>query len=193
MSEHGSDKPDIGEGEYRFVWVFDFPMFEYNEEEKRWQTCHHPFTSPHQDDIPFLKEISQKPLEHIHSRDLSKVRARSYDLVLNGQEIASGSIRIHSPSLQQCVFRILGIGTADAEKKFGFLLRSFTYGAPPHGGIAFGLDRLYAIMSGSESIRDVIAFPKTQKGVCPLTEAPSGVDTKQIKELSLSLMEEDDA
>ncbi|MEI8349774.1 MAG: aspartate--tRNA ligase [Candidatus Omnitrophota bacterium] len=180
MEKYNSDKPDIGEGEYRFCWVVDFPLFEYSQEEKRWQACHHPFTSPQVQDIPLLD-----------SNDLSQVKARAYDLILNGQEIAGGSIRIHSPVLQGKIFNILGISTEDAEKKFGFLLRAFKYGAPPHGGIAFGLDRLYAIITNSESIRDVIAFPKTQKGICPLSDAPSMVEEKQLKEIYIKLVQEE--
>lgn len=179
MEKYKSDKPDVGEGQYRFAWVVDFPLLEYNEEEKRLQACHHPFTSPKLEDIPLL---DSEPV---------KARARAYDLILNGQEIAGGSIRIHSPQLQSKIFQILGISNEDAEKKFGFLLRAFRYGAPVHGGIAFGLDRLYAIMSNCESIRDVIAFPKTQKGVCPLSDAPSHVEPKQLKEVFIKLVEEE--
>lgn len=179
-TRYGSDKPDLGgQEQFRFCWVVDFPLFEYNDEEKRWQACHHPFTSPKPEDTPLL------------DKDLAQVKARAYDLILNGQEIAGGSIRIHSPALQAKIFSILGISNEDAEKKFGFLLRAFKYGAPVHGGIAFGLDRLYAIISGSESIRDVIAFPKTQKGVCPLSDAPSQVEEKQLKEVFIKLVEEE--
>lgn len=180
MQKYNSDKPDVGEGDYRFLWVVDFPLFEYNEEEKRWQSCHHPFTSLQADDIPLLD-----------TNDLSKIRSCSYDLVLNGSEIASGSVRISNPQLQKKIFEVLGISSQDAENKFGFLLRAFKYGAPPHAGIAFGLDRFYAILTGAESIREVIAFPKTQKGVCPLSDAPSSVDQKQLKELSLELLDEE--
>jgi aspartyl-tRNA synthetase len=180
MDNYASDKPDLKDkipGDYRFLWVTDFPLFEYNEELQRWQSCHHPFTSPRQEDIPYL------------DKDLSRVYARSYDLVLNGEEIASGSIRIHSSDLQQKIFGILGISEEEAQNKFGFLLRAFKYGVPPHGGIAFGLDRLCAIISGSESIRDVIAFPKTQKGVCPLSGAPSPVAAEQLDELNIRIVE----
>jgi aspartyl-tRNA synthetase len=121
--------------------------------------------------------------------DPGKVKAKAYDLILNGQEIAGGSIRIHNPNLQSKIFQVLGICDEDAEKKFGFLLRAFRFGAPVHGGIAFGLDRLYAIMSNSESIREVIAFPKTQKGICPLSDAPSQVDEKQLKEIYIKMVE----
>ena len=178
MEKHKSDKPDIGEGEYRFCWVVDFPLFEYNDEEKKWQSCHHPFTSPKIESLELL------------DGDLSKVKARAYDLILNGEEIAGGSIRIHSSQLQQKIFSILGISEEDAKHKFGFLLDAFKYGAPVHGGIAFGLDRLYAIITKSESIRDVIAFPKTQKGVCLLSDAPSEVEPKQLKEIYIKMIEE---
>lgn len=181
ISKYKTDKPDVGEGDYRFLWVTDFPLFEYNDAEGRWQSCHHPFTSPREESIPDLNK-----------GDLAKVRARSYDLVFNGSEIASGSIRIHSSSLQEEIFKILGISKEEAEKKFGFLLRSFKYGVPPHGGIAFGLDRMYAIISGSESIRDVIAFPKTQKGSCLLSDAPSPVKEEQLKDLYLKLVKEEE-
>lgn len=183
MEQYGSDKPDLRKEtgqEYSFLWVTDFPLLERDEGEKRWKPCHHPFTSPCRDDIGLLD-----------GEDLSKVRARAYDLVLNGEEIGSGSIRIHSVPLQKKVFQVLGISEEEAREKFGFLLRAFEYGAPPHGGIAFGLDRLYAIISKSESIREVIAFPKTQKGMCLLSEAPSNVNGKQLKELNIKLIEEE--
>lgn len=179
MEKYKSDKPDIGEGDYRFCWVVDFPLFEYNDEEKKWQSCHHPFTSPKIDSL------------ELASGDLSKVKARAYDLILNGQEIAGGSIRIHSSQLQQKIFSILGISDEDAKKKFGFLLDAFKYGAPVHGGIAFGLDRLYAIITKSDSIRDVIAFPKTQKGVCLMSDAPSEVEAKQLKEVYIKMVEQE--
>lgn len=181
MKKYKSDKPDVGEGDYRFLWVTDFPLFEYNEDEKRWQSHHHPFTAPREEDVSKLD-----------TKDLSKIISRSYDLVLNGSEIASGSIRIHSLTLQEKIFQTLGIPKEEAQKKFGFLLRSFKYGAPPHGGIAFGLDRIYAIISGSESIRDVIAFPKTQKGSCLLSDAPSYIKEKQLEELCLKLIKKEE-
>lgn len=180
MEKYGTDKPDLGEGDYRFLWIVDFPLFEYNQEEKSWQPCHHPFTAP-QDE----KALSE-------GKDLSKIKSRSYDLIFNGAEIASGSIRIHSFSLQEKIFNILGISKNEAESKFGFLLRSFKYGVPPHGGIAFGLDRLYAIISGSESIRDVIAFPKTQKGSCLLSDAPTEISEAQLKELHLEVIKKEE-
>lgn len=181
MQKHQSDKPDIGEGDYRFLWVVDFPLFEYNQEERRWQACHHPFTSPKEEDIA-----------HLEKGDLARVKARAYDLVLNGAELGSGSIRIHNSILQNKIFKALGIFQEEAERKFGFLLRAFQYGAPPHGGIAFGLDRLYAIITGADSIREVIAFPKTQKGVCPLTDAPSAVSDAQLKELHIQYTNRND-
>lgn len=180
MERYNCDKPDLRENkeanaEYAFLWVIDFPLFKFNDEEKRWESEHHPFTAPKAEDIPFLD-----------AQELAKVRSRSYDLVLNGNEIASGSIRIHDQSLQKKIFQILGLSNEDAEAKFGFLIEAFSYGAPPHGGIAFGLDRLLAIIKGCDSIREVIAFPKTQKGACPLTNAPGKVSEKQLSELNIT-------
>ena len=179
--KHGSDKPDLRKElntAFAFTWVLDFPLFKYNEEEKRWESEHHPFTSPSKKDFEILEKSP---------RD---VRARSYDLVLNGTEIASGSIRIHNQKLQERIFKIIGIDKEEAYRRFGFLLEAFQYGAPPHAGIAFGIDRLLAIFSGEESIREVIAFPKTSAGICPLTSAPSEVDEKQLKELNLTVNKE---
>lgn len=177
IKKFGTDKPDTrqNEKEFSFLWVYDFPLFKYNNEENRWESEHHPFTSPKEEDI------------HLIDGDLSLMRARSYDLVVNGVEVGSGSIRIHKRSLQEKIFRIIGISEQEAEERFGFLLRAFDYGAPPHGGIAFGLDRMLAILLGQESIREVIAFPKTQKAICPLTGAPAQVSQKQLKELGLTL------
>lgn len=177
MSKYKSDKPDLRESKdgYCFVWVIGFPLFKYNEEEKRWDSEHHPFTAPKKEDIKILDS------------DPSKVRACSYDLVLNGNEIGSGSIRIHQKDLQSKIFQLLKIEEEEINERFGFLLKAFEYGAPPHGGIAFGIDRLLAIMSGSDTIRDVIAFPKTQKAFCPMTNAPSSVKNKQLKELNISV------
>ncbi|MCX5657554.1 MAG: aspartate--tRNA ligase, partial [Candidatus Omnitrophica bacterium] len=158
-----------------FLWVTDFPLFKYNNEEKRWDSEHHPFTAPCSKDIENLE------------KDPSKVRSRSYDLVLNGAELGSGSIRIHKRELQEKVFSLLGISKEEANSRFGFLLRAFDYGAPPHGGIAFGIERLLAVIMGKESIRDTIAFPKTQKGSCLMTGAPDAVTEKQLKELGIRL------
>ncbi len=176
MKNYKSDKPDIRkEGdEFAFLWVVDFPMFKYNSEEKRWESEHHPFTSMKEDDLKFLEE-----------RQFEKIRARSYDLVLNGCELGSGSVRIHRREIQKKVFEIIGLSDEEAERRFGFLLRAFEYGAPPHAGVAYGIDRLVSILSGLDSIRDTIAFPKTQKGSCLMTEAPSTVDDKQLTELGI--------
>ncbi len=163
----------IHPNELSFVWVVDFPMFEYDEKEKRFMALHHPFTSPKPE---FAHLLASEPL---------KVKANAYDLVLNGSEIGGGSIRIHDQEMQSKVFNLLGISEAEAKLKFGFLLEALQYGAPPHGGIAFGLDRIIMIMTGAGSIRDVIAFPKTQKATCLLTDAPNDVDSSQLLELSL--------
>ncbi len=165
----------INKKEFNFLWVVDFPMFQYNTEEKRWESEHHPFTAPNYDDVDYFET------------DPGKMRSQSYDLVLNGTEIASGSIRIHRKEIQERVFKTLGIATEEAKEKFGFLLEAFEYGAPPHGGIAPGLDRLVTLMLGETSIREVIAFPKTQKAICPLTNAPGPVGEKQLQELHIKL------
>ncbi|MFP4398341.1 MAG: aspartate--tRNA ligase, partial [Desulfonatronovibrio sp.] len=159
------------------LWVTDFPLLEWDEEEKRWVARHHPFTSPRDGHFELLKSSPGQAL------------ARAYDLVLNGHEVGGGSIRIHNSQDQQKMFESLGIGEQEAEDKFGFLLNALQYGAPPHGGLAFGLDRLIMLMTNSSSIRDVIAFPKTQKAACVLTEAPSEVSMKQLRELGLKLRE----
>ena len=176
MAKFGSDKPDLREAKegFSFVWILDFPLFKYNEEEKRWDSEHHPFTAPKREDMELLDS------------DPAKVRACSYDLVLNGNEIGSGSIRIHQKELQNKIFKLLKIEEDEIKERFGFLLKAFEYGAPPHGGVAFGIDRLLAIMSGSDTIRDVIAFPKTQKAFCPMTNAPASVKKSQLKELNIS-------
>ncbi len=168
-------------GVHRVLWVVDFPLVEWNADEKRWDAMHHPFTAPRDEDAA------------TGLADPARARAKAYDMVLNGQEIGGGSIRIHSRALQQRVFELLGIGEAEARAKFGFLLEALEYGAPPMGGIAFGLDRLTAILAGEESIREVIAFPKTQKGTCPLTEAPTPVPGSQLAELGIAVVPEADA
>jgi aspartyl-tRNA synthetase len=157
------------------LWVIDFPMFEYDEQEGRYFAAHHPFTSP--------KDGHEDLLE----TDPANAMAKAYDLVLNGWEIGGGSVRIHRAEVQSKVFRALNIGAEEASEKFGFLLDALQYGAPPHGGMAFGLDRLVTMLAGAESIRDVIAFPKTQRAQCLLTQAPSPVDEKQLRELHIRL------
>jgi aspartyl-tRNA synthetase len=168
----GRTKSLIDEKRVDLLWVVDFPLFGWNADEKQWEAKHHMFTS------------AKGPLPNV-GEDLSQVKANLYDLVLNGNEIASGSIRIHRPEDQQRVFDLVGIKREDAERKFGWFLRALEYGAPPHGGIALGLDRIVMIMRGAESLRDVIAFPKTASGSCLLTGSPSPADPKQWEELGL--------
>ncbi len=160
------------------LWVVDFPMFEWDEEGKRWNAMHHPFTSPADDHEEFLDS------------DPGRARAKAHDMVLNGWELGGGSVRIHRQDVQSKVFRALNINAEEAEAKFGFLLQALQYGAPPHGGIAFGLDRLVTMMAGAESIRDVIAFPKTQRAQCLLTQAPNTVDEQQLRELHIRLRQQ---
>lgn len=175
----------IDGSKFEFLWVIDFPMFEYNEEEGRLEAMHHPFTSPSFSDLGKLELLLDKQSKGDIINIGESIIARAYDIVLNGVEIGGGSIRIHSPNVQNLVFRVLGISEEEANMKFGFLLEALKYGAPPHGGLAFGFDRLMAMMLGFDSIRDVIAFPKTQKGTCMLTGAPDVVSTKQLKELHI--------
>jgi aspartyl-tRNA synthetase len=168
---------DLGlvEQGWRPLWVVEFPMFEKDEDSGRWQSLHHPFTAPRDDHVDLL------------SGDPGAAMSRAYDLVLNGTELGGGSIRIHNADVQRTVFDALGIGEAEAEEKFGFLLDALRYGAPPHGGIAFGVDRIVAMMAGVDSIRDVIAFPKTQRASCLLTDAPGNVDDMQLRDLHIRL------
>ncbi|NQE32699.1 aspartate--tRNA ligase [Microcoleus asticus] len=165
----GNELGLIDKDKMNLLWVTDFPMFEWNADEKRLEALHHPFTAPHPDDI----------------NDLKAARAQAYDLVLNGTEVGGGSLRIYQREVQEKVFEAIGLSTEEAYNKFGFLLDAFEYGTPPHGGIAYGLDRLVMLLAGEESIRDVMAFPKTQQAGCLLTNAPSGVDEKQLKELQV--------
>lgn len=161
-----------------FAWVLGFPLLEYDAEEKRYVAVHHMFTSPRLEDIPLL------------DTDPAQVKARAYDLILNGVEIGGGSIRIHRRDWQEKMFSLLGLSQEEAVEKFGYMMEAFEYGAPPHGGVAFGIDRLIMLMAGKDSIREVIAFPKTQSAACPMTNAPSAVSAKQLRELSLKLKEE---
>jgi aspartyl-tRNA synthetase len=175
LRTHLAEALGLASGPHRALWVVDFPLVAWNDEEERYDATHHPFTRPHDEDIEMLEE---RPLD---------VRAYAYDLVIDGVEIGGGTLRIHDPELQERVLARLGVGEAEAASKFGFLLEALSYGAPPHGGIALGLDRLVAMLAGTPSIRDVIAFPKTSSGSCPLTGAPDEVSARQLRDVHLKL------
>ncbi len=179
-SHLGQKLKSIGKDKYRFVWINDFPLFEWNEEEKRYSSMHHPFTRPDEETIKYLDS------------DPSKVNSLAYDIVLNGEEIGGGSIRISSEELQRKIFKLLEIEEEMINKNFGFFVEALNYGAPPHGGIALGMDRLVMIMGNLSSIREVIAFPKTQSAICLMTGSPTPVSSEQLKEVSLELTEEDE-
>ncbi len=163
--------------EFSYLWVVDFPMFDWSEEEQRWVACHHPFTQPKEEDIPLL------------DTDQGSVRSNAYDIILNGYELGGGSLRIYDNKLQTKIFELLGLSDEDIQTKFGFFVDAFQYGTPPHGGLAFGLDRVAMILSESDSIRDVIAFPKNANAKCPMSKAPTPVDNKQLKELHIEIVD----
>ena len=166
--------------DYKFLWVTEFPQFEWSDEEERFIAMHHPFTMPFDEDVDNLLG------------DKANVRAKAYDIVLNGIELGGGSVRIHQSDVQEKMFNALGISTEEANEKFGFLLDAFKYGVPPHAGLAIGLDRLIMLMSGSESIRDVIAFPKVKDASCLLTDAPNVVDSKQLDDLHINIIKSEE-
>jgi len=170
-------RPPLTAGGLNFLWVVDFPLFEGLDDVGNPIPAHHPFTMPHEDDIGLLDD-----------GDRLAIRSQAYDLVLNGWELGSGSVRIHERDVQEKIFSVLGIGSEEAQAKFGFLLDAFRYGTPPHAGFAFGMDRLTAILAGEENIREVIAYPKTQSGTDPLTSAPTSIDDRHLEELGLRLL-----
>ena len=165
----------VRKDDFQFLWVTEFPLLEYSEEQGRFVAMHHPFTMPMEEDLQYL------------DRDPGRVRAKAYDIVLNGNEIGGGSIRIHQEHIQEKMFEVLGFTKEQAHERFGFLLDAFKYGVPPHGGLAYGLDRLAMLMAGADSIREVIAFPKAKDASCLMTQAPDAVDQKQLDELSLAI------
>ncbi|MCD4699243.1 MAG: aspartate--tRNA ligase [Phycisphaerae bacterium] len=172
----GEELKLFGQDDFAWCWVTDFPLVEWNEDQQRWNSLHHPFTSPRPEQLEILET------------DTGSVRSRAYDIVLNGVELGGGSIRIHATDLQKRIFRLLGISEQEAHERFGFLLEALQFGAPPHGGIALGLDRIVMLLVGASSLRDVIAFPKTQKGACPLTGAPTEIEDNQLAELDLKII-----
>lgn len=176
--EMGRRRGLINENEYKFLWVVDFPMFEYDEENKRWKAMHHPFTAPRDEDVQYL------------TTDPGRVKAKAYDMVLNGVEIGGGSLRIYNSDTQEKVFEAIGLTPEQAHEKFGFMLDAFKYGTPPHGGLAFGLDRMVMLMTQADSIREVIAFPKVKDASCLMTNAPDYVDDIQLKELGIAVVEQ---
>ena len=179
---------------HEWLWVTEFPMFDFDEEAGRLVSMHHPFTMPHEEDVPVLLEATAGPLDDEAIRALHgrAIRSRAYDAVYNGNELASGSIRIHDPELQRSVFRALGISDEEAQAKFGFLLEAFRFGVPPHGGFAFGFDRLIMLLVGATSLRDVIAFPKTTAARALFEGAPAPVDPADLRELHISTVKPQD-
>ena len=177
--ELGKRENLIDENAWAPLWVTDFPLVEWNEDENRWDALHHPFTAPNLEDIDKIDS------------DTENVRSQGYDVVMNGYELGGGSIRIHDKNLQSKIFTLLGIENQEAQEKFGFLLEALQYGAPPHAGLAFGLDRLVMLMTGASSIRDVMAFPKTTTAACPLTNAPGNANPEQLKELGVATVVEE--